>query len=212
MLSVLSVLLLLAMSSPADAAPTVGSVALSPTSDCRAGVVEVGVVADVPVDREHVQASMASSSSLLTDIEQESGVGNAYRGPFTFPFRNPVAEGTMVGLSATFGPGPLDPATASEFFVLYECHPDGASVLVSSCSGSAGSCPRTVDEATAAATTTVLPPPAGTAPGTASTEPPVIDGTGALPAEVTTSPVTSPVAPPRISPAAIPVVAPSFTG
>lgn len=141
---------------------------------------EDGTILDL-FDSPAYQPDFSGTEYILTKAGSQRGGGQPVPAP-----------GTVLGVYITLGSSP-PVATNGEFFLLYRCDSrrndrGGANVVLQTCTGDLGTCPKTAAEALAPETTTT------TAPATTSTPPPT-------------------TAPPAVAaPAAAVTATPTFTG
>jgi hypothetical protein len=97
----------------------------------------------------------------------------------------------VLGVYVSLGASP-PVATNGEFFLLYRCDSQrndrgGANVVLETCFGDLGTCPKTAAEALAPETTTTTAPSSPTAPPTDDTNPPEDSVPTAAPAAAVTA-------------------------
>lgn len=175
---------------PADASSLVEakSIALSRSANCVQGDVEITYSAN-GVSRQ--AASLTSDSGATLDQYETAAYQPVYDGTeFILTQANVApAAGTVLGVYVTLGNTPPT-AENAEFFLLYRCDTmrndrGGTNVVLMTCVGDYGTCPKTAQEALA-------PPP---------TQPTTAD-----------SPTTAPPAGDQSAPAQPVVATPRFTG
>lgn len=165
---------------PALAAPnvTANGVALAASASCAYGDVEIAYDAS-SVDQQAVTFT-STGGAVLQDRTTK-----AYQASFGGTERvlaeatAPPAAGTVVAVHVVVGSAPLTGSTAAEFTVAYRCDTTGNkgggnNVVLWSCFGDLGACPRDADEALATAATPGAVPGAAAAPMPASVATPVI--------------------------------------
>ncbi|MDQ6619726.1 MAG: hypothetical protein M3Z31_08530 [Pseudomonadota bacterium] len=145
-----SVLALLACASPAFALSAL-SVDIDPAADCNSRADLVLSWSGAGLHDEFGVATDRSGSNIGT-FGPSSSANNDYSGGYQVPISTAQPAGSVIGSYAWVGSNPPTPATAIEFFVLYNC--TTRAVLVR-CLGAYGTCPKT-----ALAALATLPRPA----------------------------------------------------
>lgn len=139
--------------SPASAAEglVATSVALSASSDCEGGHLDLGMAVDVATNIETgVATTLTGEIASFSQANDWEGFEGVYDG-YGIPFDEGQPDGTLVGSYASVWADELDASSAIEWFVLYRCSETGDNVVMLTCYGDLGTCPQTAQEGEAAA-------------------------------------------------------------
>lgn len=96
----------------------------------------------------HDEFGVASdkNGSNIGTFGPSSSANSDWNGPYAIPITTAQPAGALIGSYAWVGTNPPTPATAIEFFVVYNC---STRVVLFRCFGAYGSCPTTVSAALA---------------------------------------------------------------
>jgi hypothetical protein len=136
-----------AMPLHAHAAATAQGVALNAAANCGHGDLDL-TLTTVGANRESWQATNLAGATIVqgegaTTLSNFSGTYPGFLiGPTGFVVGQPAD--TLIGTYAYVGETPPDPTNTAEFFVYYNCT---TRVVIYSCFGAYGSCPKTAQAA-----------------------------------------------------------------
>jgi hypothetical protein len=155
----------LLLPAPARAASNVDSRAavLSKTASCSTGDIDI-TYGGSGIERQTTTFTSAAGTLHHYDV---AAFADTYDGVeyILSQTKAPPADGTLLAVYTTIGQSPPDATTTDEFFVAYTCDSTrnmsgGSNVVVATCVGSYGTCPKSVQEYLAANAAPAAPPAA----------------------------------------------------